>query len=84
MFGLIEAIFSLLTVLINACFPCTCGHAPEENNQKPKKRRRYSITETTTTTHTKTIETIGTSNSSPNLQSLQNTIEKETSQKSLK
>lgn len=87
MFGLIEAIFSLLTALINACFPCTCGTAKaNESPPEPKKRKRYSITETTTTTHTTTIEALGTSTSSPNLQTLQNTIEKqqETNQKSLK
>lgn len=67
MFSFLEAIFSLLTALINACFPCTCGHAPPENDPKPKKRRRYSVTETTTTTHIKTVETIGTSTSSPNI-----------------
>lgn len=67
MFSFLEAIFSLLTALINACFPCSCGHAPTEEDPKPKKRRRYSVTETTTTTHTKTIEAIGTSTSSPNI-----------------
>ena len=64
MFSLLEAIFSLLTALINACFPCSCGRAPAEEDSKPKKRRRYSVTETTTTTHTTTIEKSG---SSPNI-----------------
>ena len=58
MLSLIETLLSLLTALISACFPAT------KNNQeeRPKKRRRYSITETTT--HTTTIETSG---STPNL-----------------
>lgn len=69
MFGFIEALFTLLAALINACFPCTCGHPPAdpEGSSPSKKRRRYSITETTTTTHTTTIESIGKSDSSPNL-----------------
>ena len=74
MFSFLESIFSLLTALINACFPCSCGHAPTEEDSKPKKRRRYSVTETTTTTHTKTIETIGTSTSSPNLQNIEKQV----------
>lgn len=74
MFSLLEAILSLLTALINACFPCSCGHAPTEEDPKPKKRRRYSVTETTTTTHTKTIETLGTSTSSPNLQNIEKQV----------
>lgn len=74
MFSFLEAIFSLLTALINACFPCSCGHAPTEEDPKPKKRRRYSVTETTTTTHTKTVETIGTSTSSPNLQNIEKQV----------
>ena len=76
MFSLLEAIFSLLSALIDACFPCSCGHAPSEEGPSPKKRRRYSVTETTTTTHTKTVETLGTSTSSPDLQKLQK-IEKQ-------
>lgn len=76
MFSFLEALFSLLSVLIDACFPCSCGHTPTEKNLPPKKRKRYSITETTTTTHTKTVETLGTSTSSPNLQKLQK-IEKQ-------
>lgn len=74
MFSFLEAIFSLLTALINACFPCSCGHAPTEEGPPPKKRRRYSVTETTTTTHTKTIEAIGTSTSSPNLQNIEKQV----------
>ena len=74
MFSFLEAIFSLLTALINACFPCSCGHAPSEEGPPPKKRRRYSVTETTTTTHTKTIEAIGTSTSSPNLQNIEKQV----------
>lgn len=74
MFSFLEAIFSLLTALINACFPCSCGHAPTEEDPRPKKRRRYSVTETTTTTHTRTIETIGTSTSSPNLQNIEKQV----------
>ena len=74
MFSFLEAIFSLLTALINACFPCSCGHAPTAEDPKPKKRRRYSVTETTTTTHTKTIEAIGTSTSSPNLQNIEKQV----------
>ena len=74
MFSFLEAIFSLLTALINACFPCSCGHAPTEEDPKPKKIRRYSVTETTTTTHTKTIEAIGTSTSSPNLQNIEKQV----------
>ena len=76
MFSLLEAIFSLLRALIDACFPCSCGHAPSEEGPPPKKRRRYSVTETTTTTHTKTVEALGTSTSSPDLQNLQK-IEKQ-------
>ena len=80
MFSFLEALFSLLTALIDACFPCSCGHAPSEEGPPPKKRRRYSVTETTTTTHTKTVETLGTSISSPDLQNLQK-IEKQVSKK---
>lgn len=76
MFSLLEAIFSLLRALIDACFPCSCGHAPTEEGPPPKKRRRYSVTETTTKTHTKTVETLGTSTSSPDLQKIQK-IEKQ-------
>lgn len=76
MFSLLEAILSLLTALINACFPCSCGHAPAEEGPPPKKRRRYSITETTTTTHTTTVESIGTSNSSPDLKKLSDSVKK--------
>lgn len=76
MFSLLEAIFSLLAALINACFPCSCGHAPAEEGPPPKKRRRYSITETTTTTHTTTVESIGTSNSTPDLKKLSDSVKK--------
>lgn len=76
MFSLLEAIFSLLTTFINACFPCSCGHAPSEEGPPPKKKRRYSITETTTTTHTTTIESIGTSNSTPDLKKLSDSVKK--------
>lgn len=76
MFSLLEAIFSLFAALINACFPCSCGHAPSEEYPPPKKRRRYSITETTTTTHTTTVESIGTSNSTPDLKKLSNSVKK--------
>ena len=76
MFSLLEAIFSLLTALLNACFPCSCGHAPSEEGPKPKKRRRYSVTETTTTTHTTTVESIGTSNSTPDLKKLSDSVKK--------
>lgn len=76
MFSLLEAIFSLLAALINACFPCSCGHAPSEECPPPKKRRRYSITETTTTTHTTTVESIGTSNSTPDLKKLSDSVKK--------
>ena len=76
MFSLLEAIFSLLTALLNACFPCSCGHAPSEEGPPPKKRRRYSVTETTTTTHTTTIESIGTSNSTPDLKKLSDSVKK--------
>lgn len=76
MFSLLEAIFSLLSALINACFPCSCGHAPAEEGPPPKKRRRYSVTETTTTTHTTTVESIGTSNSSPDLKKLSGSVKK--------
>ena len=76
MFSLLEAIFSLLTVLLNACFPCSCGHAPSEEGPPPKKRRRYSVTETTTTTHTTTVESIGTSNSTPDIKKLSDSVKK--------
>ena len=76
MFSLLEAIFSLLAALINACFPCSCGHAPAEEDHPPKKKRRYSITETTTTTHTTTVESIGTSNSTPDLKKLSDSVKK--------
>lgn len=59
MFSLIEAVLSLLAAIINACFPCG---KKDNSEERPKKRRRYSITETTT--HTTTIETSG---STPNL-----------------
>lgn len=76
MFSLLEAIFSLLTALLNACFPCSCGHAPSEEGLPPKKRRRYSVTETTTTTHTTTVESIDTSNSTPDLKKLSDSVKK--------
>ena len=76
MFSLLEAIFSLLSALINACFPCSCGHAPAEEVPPPKKRRRYSVTETTTTTHTTTVESIGTSNSTPDIKKLSDSVKK--------
>lgn len=76
MFSLLEAIFSLLAALINACFPCSCGHASSEEGSPPKKRRRYSVTETTTTTHTTTVESIGTSNSTPDLKKLSDSVKK--------
>lgn len=76
MFTLLEAILSLFTALINACFPCSCGHAPTEEDPKPKKRRRYSVTETTTTTHTTTVESIDTSNSTPDLKKLSDSVKK--------
>ena len=76
MFSLLEAIFSLLTALLNACFPCSCGHAPAEEGPLPKKRRSYSVTETTTTTHTTTVESIGTSNSTPDLKKLSDSVKK--------
>lgn len=58
MLSLIETLLSLLTALISACFP----REKNDQEERPKKRRRYSITETTT--HTTTIETSG---STPNL-----------------
>lgn len=58
MFSFIEAILSLLTAIINACFPAACTKPPDpENSPTPRKRRRYSITKTITATET--IETIG-------------------------
>lgn len=72
MLGFLEVLLTLLTTLINACFPCSCGHSPESNEEKTKRRRRYSITETTTTTHTTTIEKSGSSpNIAENLKSLE-------------
>ena len=72
MLGFLEALLTLLTTLINACFPRSCGHSPESDKEKTKRRRRYSITETTTTTHTTTIEKSGSSpNIAENLKSLE-------------
>lgn len=72
MLEFLEALLTLLTALINACFPCSCGHSPESDKEKTKRRRRYSITETTTTTHTTTIEKSGSSpNIAENLKSLE-------------
>ena len=60
MFGFLEAFFSLIAAIINACFPCSKNQNSEK--EQPKKRRRYSITQTTTTT-----TTIEKSGSSPNI-----------------
>ena len=58
MFSFIESILSLLTALINACFPSTRDKSSNSEDSPPKgKRRRYSVTKTIT--ETQVIETIG-------------------------
>ena len=58
MFSFIESILSLLTALINACFPSTNSKSSDSEDSPPKgRRRRYSVTKTIT--ETEVIETIG-------------------------
>ena len=58
MFSFIEAILSLLTAVINACFPSACSKSSNSEDSPPKgRRRRYSVTKTIT--ETEVIETIG-------------------------
>lgn len=57
MFSFIETILSLLTAVINACFPASCNKPPNPEKSPVPKKRRYSVTKTITATET--IETIG-------------------------
>ena len=56
MLSLIEAFLTLITAIVNVCFPSCCRKPPDDESP-PKRKRRYSITKTTT--ETTTIEAIG-------------------------